>query len=90
VDLVCAVIGAIGGELSFGRALSLGDKLSFGHELSLAGELSLGGELSLFLFLSVLVVDDRSAVVGSMIYMRLKSFPARVQEDGEVREHFLF
>jgi hypothetical protein len=84
------VIGALGGELSFGRALSLGDKLCFGHELSLAGELSLGGELSLFLFLWVLVVDDRSAVVGTMIYMRLKSFPSRVQEDGEVREPFLF
>ena len=49
---------------------------------------TLGSELSLFLFLPFSVVDDRSAVAGTMIYMPLLSFPARVQEDGEVMEHF--
>jgi hypothetical protein len=29
-----------------------------------------------------------SAVAGTMIYMPLIRFPARVQEDGEVMEHF--
>ena len=42
---------------------------------------------SLFLFLTFLVVDDRSAVMGTMIYMHLISFPARVQEDGKVIEY---
>jgi len=46
-------------------------------------------ELSLFLFFPFLVVD-KSAVAGTMIYMPLISFPARVQEDGEVMEHFPF
>jgi hypothetical protein len=45
-------------------------------------------ELSLFLFLPYSVVDERSAVAGTMIYMPLIIFPARVQEDGEVMEHF--
>jgi hypothetical protein len=45
-------------------------------------------ELSLFLFLPFSVVDERSAVAGTMIYMPLIIFPARVQEDGEVMEHF--
>ena len=33
---------------------------------------------------------DRSAVAGTMIYMPLISFPARLNEDGEVMEHFPF
>ena len=36
------------------------------------------------------VADDRSAIVGTMIYMPLISFPARLQEDGEVMEHSPF
>jgi hypothetical protein len=51
---------------------------------------SLGGEVYLFLFLPFSVVDDRSVVAGTMIYMPLISFPARVQEDGEVMEYFPF
>ena len=39
------------------------------------------GELSLFRFLLFSVVDDRSAVAGTMTYMPLISFLARVQED---------
>jgi len=46
-------------------------------------------ELSLFLFFPFLVVDN-SAVAGTRIYMPLSSFPAWLQEDGEVMEHFLF
>jgi len=44
-------------------------------------------ELSLFLFFPFLVVD-KSVVAATMIYMPMISFPARVQEDGEVMEHF--
>jgi len=40
-------------------------------------------ELFLLLFLPFSVVD-RSAAVGTMIYMPLISFPARLLEDGEV------
>jgi hypothetical protein len=49
---------------------------------------SLESELSLFLFLPFVVVDERSAVAGTMIYMPLIILPARVQEYGEVMEHF--
>ena len=51
---------------------------------------SLESKLSLFLFLPFSVVDERSAVTGTMIYMPLIIFPARVQQDGEVMEHFPF
>jgi hypothetical protein len=46
--------------------------------------------VSLFLFLPFSVGNDRSAVAGTMIYMPLTSFLVRVQEDGEVIEHFPF
>jgi hypothetical protein len=45
-------------------------------------------ELPLFLFLPFSVVDEMSAVAGTIIYMPLIIFPATVQEDGEVMEHF--
>jgi len=48
---------------------------------------TLGSELCLVLFLTFSVVDDRSAVVGTVIYMPLISFRARVQEDAEVMDH---
>jgi len=51
---------------------------------------SIVGELSLLLLFPFSVVDDRSAVTGTMIYMPLISFPARLQDDGEVMEHFPF
>ena len=54
---------------------------------SIVGSAIITLELSLFLFFPFSVVD-KSAVVGTMIYMPLISFPARVQEDGEVMEHF--
>jgi hypothetical protein len=44
-------------------------------------------ELSLLLFFPFSVVD-KSAVAGTMIVMPLICFPVRVQEDGEVMEHF--
>jgi hypothetical protein len=59
-------------------------------DLSFGCELSLGGGLSLFHFLPLSLVNDRGAVAGTMIYMPLTSFLARVQEDGEVMEHFPF
>ena len=74
------VKGALRAEEAGGLAV-VGDP-----EGSIVG--SLIGELSLFLFL--LLVDDRSAVVGTMISMPLISFLARVQENGEVMEHSPF
>jgi hypothetical protein len=47
------------------------------------------GEASLILRFPFPVVDDRSVVAGTVIYMPLISLPARVQEDGEVMEHCL-
>jgi len=71
------------------RCHSLDSKIvrDFRVDLVFAAVGALGGELSLFLFFPFSVVDDRSAVAGTMIYMPLISFPARVQEDGEVMEH---
>jgi len=51
---------------------------------------SIVGELSLFLHFLFAVDNDRSAVLGSMRYMPLSSFPATLQEDAEVMEHFPF
>jgi hypothetical protein len=48
---------------------------------------ALRGELCLILLFPLSIVDDRSAVTVTMIYKPLISFPARVQEDGEVMEH---
>jgi len=48
------------------------------------------GELSVFLLFLFLVVDDRSAFTGTIIYVPLISLPARLQEDDEVMEHFPF
>ena len=59
-------------------------------DLVIAAVDALGGELSLFLFLPFLVVNDRSAVEGTMMYMPLTNFPTRVQEDGKLMEHFPF
>jgi len=42
--------------------------------------------LTLFLLFPFLVVD-KSVVVGTMVYMLLISFPARMQEDGKVVVH---
>jgi len=50
---------------------------------------SLEYELSLFLILPFLVVDDTSAVSRTRIYMPLLKFPARMQDHGEVMQHFL-
>jgi len=73
------------------RCHSLDSKIvrDFRVDLVFAAVGALGGELSLFLFFPFSIVDDRSAVVvaGTMIYMPLISFPARVQEDGEVMGH---
>jgi uncharacterized membrane protein YccC len=49
---------------------------------------ALGCELFLFLLFSV--VNVRSAVAWTMIYMPFINFLARVQEDGEVMQHFPF
>ena len=46
-------------------------------------------ELSVCLFFPFSVVD-KSAVAGTIIYMPLISFPARLQEDGKVMEHLPF
>jgi len=49
--------------------------------------ITLHSELSIFRFLAFSVVGSR-AVAGSMINMPLIRFPARLQKDAEVREHF--
>jgi len=51
---------------------------------------SLETGLSLFLLFPFSVVDDRSAVAGTAMYMPLISLLARLLEDGEVMEHFPF
>jgi hypothetical protein len=51
---------------------------------------SFEGELPLLLVCLCLVVDDRSAVVGTILYMAFIGYLARVREDGEVKEHFPF
>jgi len=51
---------------------------------------SIVGGLSLFLICPFSVVCDMSALVGTMVYLPLISFPARLQEHGEVIQHFPF
>jgi hypothetical protein len=76
VDLVTAVEGAFTTE----EAGGLVDAIVGDSEDSIVSSLiiTLGSELSLFHFLPLSVVDDRNAVVGTMIYMPLTSFPAKV------------
>lgn len=50
---------------------------------------SLESELSPLLFLPILIVDDRSAVVRTVTYMPLIIFAVRGQEEGDVMEHCL-
>jgi hypothetical protein len=90
-----AIIGSIVGSAIIGSIVGsaiIGSIVGSAIIGSIVGSaiIALGSELSLFLFLPFSVVDDRSAVAGTMIYMPLISFPARVQEDGEVMEHFPF
>jgi len=80
LDLILAVIGALD-DSTVGLIVGL----IVGSAIS-----TLGSKLSHFLFLPFSVVDDRSAVAETMISMPLISLPARVQEDGEVMEHFRF
>jgi len=89
VDLVLAAIGVFADSIVGSILGSIVGSAIIG---SIVGSaiIALGSELSLFLFLPFSVVDDRSAVAGTMIYMPLISFPAKVQEDGEVMEHFPF
>ena len=46
-------------------------------------------ELSLILIFPFSVVE-KSVIAETMIYMPLICFPARLQEDGEIMEHFPF
>ena len=48
---------------------------------------SLESELSLLLHVPFSVVDDRSAVAGTTMYMLLISLRARLLEDGKVMDH---
>jgi len=48
---------------------------------------SLESQLSLVLHFPFSVVDDRSAVAGTTMYMPLISLPARLLEDGKVMDH---
>ena len=78
MDLVLAAIGALDDSIVGSAIIGL-----------IVGSAISTLEMSLFLFFPFSVVN-KSAVAGTMIYMPLISFPARVQEDGEVMEHFLF
>ena len=79
MDLFLAVIGA------------LDDWIVRSIVGSIVGSIlgSIVGELSLFLLFQFSVVDDRSAAAGTVIYMPLIGYLPRLQEDGEVMEHFL-
>jgi hypothetical protein len=99
VDLVLAVKGALRSEEAgvfvdaivgsiVGSAI-VGLIVGFAIIGSIVGSAISTLELSLFLFFPFSVVD-KSAVAGTMIYMPLISFLARLQEDGEVMEHFWF
>jgi hypothetical protein len=94
-SIVGSILGSIVGSAIIGSIVGsaiIGSIVGSAIIGSIVGSaiIALGSELSLFLFLPFSVVDDRSAVAGTMIYMPLISFPARVQEDGEVMEHFPF
>jgi hypothetical protein len=96
VDLVLAVEGAhsteeAGGFVDAIVGVSEDSILRSVVESAFIGSVisTVESELSLFLFFRFSVVD-KSAVAGTMIYMPLISFPARLKEDGEVMEHFPF
>jgi len=85
-----AIIGSIVGFAIIGSIVGfaiIGSIVGFAIISSIVGSAISTLELSLFLFFPFSVVN-KSAVAGTMIYMPLISFPARVQEDGEVMEHF--
>jgi hypothetical protein len=103
VDLVLAVKGALRTEEAGGFVDAIVGSIVDSIVGSIVGSAIIGSivgsivgsaistlELSLFLLFPFSVVDDRSAIAGTMIYMPLISFPARLQEDGEVMEHFPF
>jgi tetrahydromethanopterin S-methyltransferase subunit C len=92
VDFVLAAIGALDYSIVGSIVGSIVDSIVGSIVDSIVGSVvsTLGTEVSLFLFLPFLVVDDRSTIAGTMIYIPLVSFPARVQEDGKVIEHFPF
>ena len=87
VDIGLAVNGALGAEEAGGFIDAIIGSVIIGSVIS-----ALESELSHFLYVSFsfLVVDDRSVVAGTMIYVPLISLPARLQDDGEVIEYFLF
>jgi len=98
VDLFLAAIGAFADSIVYsivglivGSAI-IGSIVGSAIIGSIVGSAisALGSQLSFFLFLPFSIVDVRSAVAGTMIYMPLISFTARVEEDGEVMEHFPF
>jgi len=87
-----AIVGAIVGSAIVGSIVGfaiVGSIVGFAIIGSIVGSAISTLELSLFLFFQFSVVDN-SAVAGTMIYMPLISFPATLQEDGEVMEHFPF
>jgi hypothetical protein len=89
---VDAIVGSIVGSAIVGSIVGsaiVGSIVGFAIIGSIVGSAISTLELSLFLFFPFSVVD-KSAVAGTMIYMPLISFPVRLQEDGEVMEHFPF
>jgi len=80
VDLVVAAIGALDDSIVGSIVHSIVGSIVY----------SIVGDRSLFVLFSFSVVDDRSAVAGTIIYIALITLPARLQEDGEVLEHFPF
>jgi len=85
-----AIVGSIVGSAIVGSIVCsaiVGSIVGFAIIGSIVGFAISTLELSLGLFFLFSVVD-KSAGAGTMICMPLISFPARVQEDGEVMEHF--
>ena len=80
MDLILAAIGALDDSIVGSIVCS--------NECSIVG--SIVGELSLFVLVPFSVVEDMTAVAGTMIYMPLISSLGRLEEDGEVMEHFPF
>ena len=94
MDLVLAVKGALGTEEAGGFVDAIVSSIVYsivGCAIvdSISDSAISPFELSLFLIFPFSEVD-KSVGAGTMIYMPLISFPAWLQEDGKVMEHFPF
>lgn len=84
------LITAINGSLRREAACPLIDEIVGDSDASIVGSsnITLLSQLSLLLCLQLLVVNDWSAVVRTMLHMQLMRFLATLQDDDEVMKHF--